>query len=83
MNNRSNEPGRHGQQTPRPGQKQQEQGGHSGRQQGGFPHEDGGWGQQPEEEKIRDDGFTESQPGGERDDLMDKQNQRQPRTTGI
>jgi len=58
---------------------QQDQSGGTGRQQGGFPHEDGGWGQ-AEQDLIRDDD-VQSQPGGHRDELMDKANQRKPRGT--
>lgn len=82
MTNRHDQDRRSVSDKPASGQKQHEQAGGSGKQQGGFPHETGGWGQS-EEALIRDDGHIESQPGGQRDDLMDRANQRKPRSTGV
>ncbi len=52
------------------------------KQQGGFPHKDGG-SRRSEKELIRADAYVESQPGGQRDDLMDKANQRRRRSTAV
>lgn len=82
MTNRHDQDRRSVSDKPASGQKQHEQAGGSGKQHGSFPHETGGWGQS-EEALIRDDGHIESQPGGQRDDLMDRANQRKPRSTGV
>jgi len=82
MINRHDQDRRRGSDKPGSGQKQHEQAGAGGRQQSGFPHETGGWGQS-EEALIRDDSSIESQPGGQRDDLMDRANQRKPRSTDV
>ncbi|AVO46777.1 hypothetical protein [Phreatobacter cathodiphilus] len=64
---------------PRQNQSQQNQGGGSGQQQGGFPHENGGWGQ-AEEDLLRDpqdvDATNQDSQGG-------ASRQRQTRPTGI
>lgn len=79
MNNGSRDDGRSAKGAPRfdqaqPNQPQQNQGGGSGQQQGGFPHENGGWGQ-AEQDLLRDT-EDESEAG-------DKTDQRQARPTGI
>ncbi|MFN6952951.1 MAG: hypothetical protein ACK4NE_10225 [Albidovulum sp.] len=67
---------------PGPDPKQREQVAGDGRQQGGLPHEVGRR-SQAAQQQSRDDAYIESQPGGQRDDLMDKANQRNPRSTDI
>ncbi|MGU9982238.1 hypothetical protein ACJ4V0_19570 [Phreatobacter sp. HK31-P] len=68
---------------PGPAPKQQEQAAGDGKRQGGLPHEVGGRGQAEQQQSRDDDAYIESQPGGQRDDLMDKANQRNPRSTDI
>jgi hypothetical protein len=90
MNNGSRDDGRSAKDAPRfdqaqpnqpqqnqsqQNQSQQNQGGGSGQQQGGFPHENGGWGQ-AEQDLLRDDNEDEIESG-------DKAHQRQARPTGI
>ncbi|MGQ3356233.1 MAG: hypothetical protein ACT6XY_22345 [Phreatobacter sp.] len=64
-----------------PNQPQQNQGSDSGRQQGGFPHEDGGWGQ-AEQDLLRDQQNPAAMDGDE-ETGGGKARQRQARPTGI